>query len=94
MTLDSATVTTTAPTGASDLSEAIGLKFVGGMALGGKVASSQVTDKAGAPSTSQYATNMRSILPRMRLGAAKGATWVDSITTVGKQGDADLTSRS
>jgi hypothetical protein len=71
MTLDSATVTTTAPTGAPDLSEAIGLKFVGGMALDGKVASSQVTDKAGAPSTSQYATNMRSILPRLRLGAAK-----------------------
>jgi hypothetical protein len=91
MTLDSVTVTTTAPTGAPDLSEAIGLKFVGGMALDGKVASSQVTDKAGAPSTSQFAANMRSILPRLRLGAAKGATWVDSITTVGKQGDADVT---
>ena len=74
MTLDSATVTTTAPTGVPDLSEAIGLKFVGGMALDGKVASSQVTDKAGAPSTSQFAANMRSILPRLRLGAAKGAT--------------------
>jgi hypothetical protein len=34
---------------------------------------------------------MRSILPRVHLGAAKGATWVDSITTVGKQGDADVT---
>jgi hypothetical protein len=94
MTLDSATVTSTAPTGVPDVSEAIGLKFIGGMALDGKVASSQVTDKAGAPSTSQFAFNMRSILPRLRPGAAKGATWVDSITAVGKQGDADLTSET
>ena len=94
MTLDSATVTTTAPTGAPDLSEAIGLKFVGAMTLDGKVTSSQVTDKTGAPSTSQYAVNMKSILPRLRLGAAKGATWVDSITSTGKQGDADVTAES
>jgi hypothetical protein len=94
MTLDSATVTSTAPTGAPDVSEAIGLKFTGGMALDGKVASSQVTDKLGGPSTSPFATNMRSILPRLRIGAAKGATWVDSITSVGKQGDADITSET
>ena len=94
MTLDSATMTTTAPTGMPDLSEAIGLKFIGGMALDGKIASSQVTDRTGVPSTSQYAGNMRSFLPRLRLGATRGATWVDSTTTIGKQGDADLTSES
>jgi hypothetical protein len=92
MTLDSATVTTTAPNGAPDVSEAIGLKFVGDMSLDGKVSSSRVTDKTGAPSTSQFASNMRSILPRLRLGAAKGATWEDSLNTVGKQADADVTS--
>jgi len=94
MTLDSATVTTNAPTGAPDLSEAIGLKFVGRMTLDGKIDSSQVTDKTGAPSTSQYAVNMKSILPRLRIGAAKGATWIDSVTSVGKQGDADVTAES
>ena len=94
MTLDSATVSTDAPTGAPDMSSAIGMKFVGAMALDGKIASSQVTDKAGGVSTSEYAANMRSILPRLQVGAAKGAIWVDSITAVGKQGDADLTSES
>jgi hypothetical protein len=35
---------------------------------------------------------MRSPLPRLRVGAAKGATWVDSIKTNGRQGDAAITS--
>jgi hypothetical protein len=91
MVLDSATITSTAPDGAPDLSEAIGLKFAGMMALNGKVASSQVTDKSGAPSTSQFAGNMRSILPRLQLGASTGATWVDSSTSTTKQNDADVT---
>ena len=94
MTLDSATISTTAPTPVPDLSEAIGLKFIGSMTLDGRVTSSQVNDKSGAPSTSQYATNMKSILPRLRIGAAKGATWTDSITTTGKQGEADVTAES
>jgi len=94
MTLDSATVTTGAPTGAPDMSSAIGMKFVGGMALDGKIASSQITDKTGGVSTSDFASNMRSILPRLRVGASKGAAWVDSTKSVGKQGDADLTSES
>lgn len=94
MTLDSATASTTAPTPMPDLSEAIGLKFVGAMTLDGKINSSQVTDRTGAPSTSQFAANMKSILPRLRIGAAKGGTWVDSITTTGKQGEADVTAES
>jgi hypothetical protein len=94
MTLDSATASTTAPAPVPDLSEAIGLKLVGSMTPDGKINSSQVTDKTGAPSTSQYAANMKSILPRLRIGAAKGATWLDSITTTGKQGDADVTAES
>lgn len=94
MTLDTATVTTTAPAPAPDLSEAIGLKFVGTMAPDGKVASSQVTDKTGAVSTSQYAGNMKSILPRLRIGAVKGATWTDSTSSTGKEGDATVTAES
>jgi hypothetical protein len=94
MTLDSATVSTTAPTPVPDLSEAIGLKFVGSMTFDGKINSSQVTDKTGVPSTSQFAANMKSMLPRLRLGAAKGATWVDSVASTGKQGDADVTAES
>jgi len=64
------------------------------MALDGKVASSQVLDKSGVVSTSDFASNLRSILPRLRIGAAKGSVWVDSFTVLGKQGDADLTSES
>jgi hypothetical protein len=94
MTLDSATASTTAPAPVPDLSEAIGLKFVGAMTLDGKINSSQVVDKTGAPSTSQFAANMKSIMPRLRIGAAKGSTWVDSITTTGKQGEADITAES
>ena len=94
MTLDSAIVTSGAPTGAPDMSSAIGMKFVGAMALDGKVTSSQVFDKSGAVSTSDFASNLRSILPRLRLGATKGDVWVDSFTVLGKQGDADLTSAS
>ena len=94
MTLDSATVTSGAPTGAPDMSSAIGMKFIGAMALDGKIASSQVFDKSGVVSTSDFASNLRSILPRLRVGATKGAVWVDSFTVLGKQGDADLTSES
>ena len=94
MTLDSATVTSGAPTGAPDMSSAIGMKFIGAMALDGKVASSQVLDKSGVVSTSDFASNLRSILPRLRIGATKGMVWVDSFTVLGKQGDADLTSES
>ena len=94
MTLDSATVTSGAPTGAPDMSSAIGMKFIGAMALDGKVSSSQVLDKSGVVSTSDFASNLRSILPRLRIGATKGTVWVDSFTVLGKQGDADLTSQS
>jgi hypothetical protein len=91
MTLDSATITTTSPEPAPDLSEAIGMKFTGSMAVDGKVASSEVTDKTGAPSKSPLAGNLRSILPRLKLGATSGATWVDSSTIVTKQNDAEVT---
>ena len=94
MTLDSAIVTSGAPTGAPDMSSAIGMKFIGAMALDGKVSSSQVLDKSGVVSTSDFASNLRSILPRLRIGATKGTVWVDSFTVLGKQGDADLTSQS
>jgi hypothetical protein len=90
MTLDSATATTTAPE-APDLSSAIGLKLIGSMSPDGKVSSSAVTDKTGAPSSSPFAGNMRSFLPRLRIGAGPGTTWVDSSTTVNKQNDADVT---
>lgn len=92
MVLDSATATTTAPDGGPDLSDAIGLKLVGRMAPDGKVASSEVTDRSGAPSKSPIAGNMRSILPRLQLGASPGARWVDSNTSVTKQDDSEVTS--
>lgn len=94
LTLDSATATTNAPGGAPDLSEALGMRLVGSMALDGKVSSSTVTDKTGAPSTSQFAGNMRSILPRLLLGATTGDTWVDSNTHNARQNDADVTTET
>ena len=94
MTIDSATVSSNAPAGVPDASEAVGLKFVGEMGFDGKVASSQVTDKSGAPSASQFAGNLRSILPRVRVGAAKGDTWMDSTTALMNQGPATITSES
>jgi len=91
MVLDSASITTNAPTGVPDVSDAIGMKFSGDMAADGKVGKSAVSDKTGAPSTSQLAGNFRSFLPRLSVGAAKGATWTDSTSTTAKQNDADVT---
>jgi hypothetical protein len=91
MTLDSATVTTTAPAPTPDLTEALGMKFTASMGLDGKVATSAVTDRTGAPSTSQLAGNFRSILPRLLVGAAVGATWTDSSASTTKQEDAEVT---
>ncbi len=91
MTLDSATVTTTAPTPVPDMTEAFGMKFTATMGLDGKVATSAVTDRAGAPSTSQLAGNFRSILPRLLVGATVGSTWTDSSSNTTKQEDAEVT---
>ena len=91
MTLDSATATTTSPEGSPDLAGALGMKFTGTMAPDGKVASSAVTDKSGAPSMSDLAGSFRSILPRLKVGAAVGATWTDSNSYVTKRGDGEVT---
>ncbi|MHB1313078.1 MAG: hypothetical protein ACYC3L_13765 [Gemmatimonadaceae bacterium] len=90
MTLDSATVTTTAPQPAPDMTEALGMKFAATMGLDGKVATSAVTDRTGAPSMSQLAGNFRTILPRLLVGATVGATWTDSSSNTTKQEDAEV----
>lgn len=94
ITIDSATISSNAPAGIPDASEAIGLKFLGTIAPNGKVASSQMTDKSGAPTTSQFATSLRSFLPRLRVGAAMGDSWLDSTTALINQGPATITSQS
>ena len=94
MTIDSATVSTTSPEPAPDMSDAVGMKFVGDMAPDGKVGTSTVSDRSGAPSTSQFASGFRSILPRLHLGATKGATWADSTSFTRKQNDADVTTET
>ena len=94
MTLDSVSMSSTSPVPTPDVSSAIGMKLTGTMDLDGKVATSAVTDKMGATSTSQFATNMRSFLPRLKLGATSGTSWVDSATSVTKQNGADVTTKT
>ena len=91
MTLDSAVMTTTAPGQSTDPGDAIGMKLSGRMTPDGKVTASEVTAKAGGTPTSPLAANMRSFLPRLKLGATKGSTWVDSVTYAGKSGNSDVT---
>ena len=91
MTLESVAASSTAPVPMPDVSSAIGMKFTGTMDIDGKVATSAVTDKMGATSTSPFATNMRSFLPRIKVGATSGSSWLDSATTVTKQNGADVT---
>ncbi len=91
MTLDSVTASSTSPVPLPDMSSAIGLTFTGTMDVSGKVATSTVTDKMGAASTSPMATNMRSFLPRLKVGAKVASSWVDTATTVTKQNGADVT---
>lgn len=94
ITIDSLTSTTNSPMGAPSTADAIGLKIAAEMALDGKIATSQMTDKSGAPSTSQYANGLRQLLPRLRVGASKGDTWADSTTSQIKISDADIKTES
>ncbi len=94
MTLDSVTASSTSPVPMPDASSAIGMKFTGAMDVDGKIATSAVTDKMGATSTSPFAANMRSFLPRLKVGATAGSSWVDSVTSVTKRNGADVTTRT
>ena len=94
MTLDSVAMSSTSPVPTPDVSSAIGMKLTGTMDLDGKVATSAVTDKMGTTSTSQFATNMRSFLPRLKIGATSGTSWVDSATSITKQNGADVTTKT
>lgn len=91
MTLDSAAGTATAPAPAPDLTSAIGMTLTATMDPDGHVSTNVVTDKAGAPSDSPIAAGMRSFLPRLKVGASKGATWSDTTNTTRKQNGADVT---
>jgi hypothetical protein len=90
MTVDSASFTSTPPSPSPD-AEILGLKFTATMGADGKVVSSVITDKTGAATTGVAATALRSFLPRLKVGATTGATWVDTSTTVRKQNGADVT---
>jgi hypothetical protein len=91
MTLDSITQTSTAPVPPLDVSEAIGITLKGGIAPDGHVATSVVTDKTGSPSKLPMAENMRSFLPRLKVGATVGATWADTSNTTRPQGGGTVT---
>ena len=91
MTLDSAAMTTTAPGQSTDPGDAIGMKLSGRMTPDGKASATEVTAKAGGTPTSPLAANMRSFLPRLKVGATKGTTWVDSVIYAGKSGNSDVT---
>lgn len=91
MTLDSVAQTTTAPMPLPDASAAIGLKFSAAMDPDGHVATSVVTDKAGNPSDSPLATSMRSFLPRLKVGATVGTSWVDTTNSTRQQGGGTVT---
>jgi hypothetical protein len=94
LTLDSASVTSTAPGAAPDVSALIGLKFAGTVAPNGKVTSGELTDKAGAVSKSPIGNGLRAFLPRLQLGATKGASWVDSSSSTTSQNGADVTTNT
>ena len=83
MTMDSASVTAAGPAPAPDMSAIIGSVFAGSMAADGQVSGSTVTDKAGKPMDGPAASSIRSFLPRLKVGAATGATWSDTSTTKG-----------
>ncbi len=91
MTLDSVSMSSTAPVPMPDVSGAIGMKLTGTMDADGKVVTSSVADNMGAASTSPFASNMRTFLPRLKVGATTGASWMDSSTTATKQNGADVT---
>jgi hypothetical protein len=91
ITLDSVTSTVSGAAPPSDPAGAIGLKFTGTMALDGHVLTSNVTDKAGNPTESPFAANLRSFLPRLKVGATPGATWTDTVTTTRPQNGGTVT---
>jgi len=90
MLTDSASATTTAPVPPPDMSSLVGATLAGSMGADGHVASSTVTDKAGKPMDASTALSMRSILPRLKVGATQGASWSDTTSTKGPQNGAEV----
>jgi hypothetical protein len=91
MTFDSASFTSNPPAPSPDAAALQGLRYTATMASDGKVTTSTVTDKSGAAAAPELADMMRSFLPRLKEGAAVGATWSDSSVRVRRQNAADVT---
>jgi hypothetical protein len=91
ITVDSITASATGQAPAADPATAVGLKFSGTMNPDGHVVTSTVTDKAGNPSDSPFAANLRSFLPRLKAGATPGTTWADTTTTTRQQNGGTVT---
>ncbi len=94
MTTDSASATASAPAPTPDVSGLIGATITGGMSADGHMATSTVTDKAGKPMDPSMALSMRSFLPRLKVGAARGTSWSDTVSTKGNQNGAEVTTVS
>lgn len=88
ITIDSASATTTAPVPAVDMSSLVGATLAGSMGADGHVATSTVADRSGKPLDPSAALSVRSILPRLKVGATLGTTWLDTTSTKGPQNGA------
>lgn len=91
MTFDSATTTSNPPVPAPDVAALTALKYTATMGADGKVSTSTVSDKSGAPAPAELASLMRSFLPRIKPGAKVGDTWTDSSSQSRRQNGADVT---
>lgn len=91
ITLDSMIATGSPAASMPDPSSAIGLTLSAAMAADGRVVTSTVTDKAGTPSSSPFVANLRSFLPRLKVGATRGMTWTDTSTTTNMQNGGPVT---
>lgn len=67
------------------------MKLTGAMALDGHVSNSKVLDKSGNPTDSPLAANMRSFMPRLKVGGTPGSTWSDTTNTTRPQGNGTVT---
>lgn len=92
--LDSLGVSMTGPAPAPDPSGAQGMRLTGKVTPDGTVSNEKTVDKAGAEVKDQTAMSLRSFLPRLRIGAKVGESWVDSATTTVNQNGIDVLTKT
>lgn len=89
--LDSMSSTSSAPGGAPDVSALLGLKLTGKMNPTGAVSGEKAVDKAGAEPQGPVAASLKTLFPRLKVGAKVGETWVDTSTTKANQNGIETT---